>query len=139
MSDDTDPLADRDRRIVELQAEIARSRVSHEFGVPIGLLGNAATEAEARAAAVEALAWRGEQAWPSRPTSAALPASTVSYGSSGSPLDGRIIGPPPIRTRGELSRMSAANTMAAWRAGMLEEIGGGPAKPQRNGAPVDRV
>jgi hypothetical protein len=131
-----DPVADRDRRIAELESEIARSKAAREFKVPIGLLGDAATEADARAAAAAALAWRGEAAPPPwRPPSAAVPASTVT-----SPDNFAAGVPPQIRTHAELQQLEPSQVMDAYRSGRLQHMtGGDPARPVRigvNGSPI---
>jgi hypothetical protein len=133
---DEDLIAEKDGRIAQLSAEIARSKVSRESGVPIGLLGDATTEDDARAAAAAALAWRGEPApSPSRPGTSAVPASTVS-----SPDNFAAGVPPQIRTHSELQQLEPSQVMDAYRGGRLQHMTGvDPARPIRigvNGSPV---
>jgi hypothetical protein len=102
--------AERDR----LLGELARLRVSKESGVPSAMLANASTEAECRALAQEALAWRGNT--PAPPT-AAVPAYSVGQYS-----------------RNNLPYMTAAQILAADSQGRLEALGGQPSPDRRNGA-----
>ena len=112
-------LAEKERRIAQLEAEIARSKVSRESGVPMHLLGDAVTEEAARAAADQAIAWRTATAPPApTPTTSAVPVSSV----------GQI-------SRETLGYLSPADRMAVWRQGRLEQIGAPQPPPRRNGTP----
>ena len=120
-----------------------RAAVADLTGVPVGMLAGE-TPQEVWQAARTAVEWKqatGPQP-PSRPATAAVAASTVAYGSSGSPLDGRIIGPQQITTRDQLSRLSPAERMAAYREGRLSSLGAYPPGPRRiglSGPPMTRT
>jgi hypothetical protein len=111
MSDDNfDLQQERDR----LAAEVARLRVERETGVPASLLRNATTEAEARAFAEQALAWRGNQ------PPAAPPQSAPQY------LPNQI-------NRQTLAYMSPQEVSEAHRRGQLEGIGAPAPAPRKTG------
>jgi hypothetical protein len=129
-----DVAVERDRQIAYLEAEVARLRVSRETGVPVGLLANGQTAEEIDRIASDALCWRGELA-PSRPATAAVPASTVTSG-------GRIEMPHQVATQDELRRLSPAERMRAYREGRLIQLGAGPPQPRQiglSGAPTTRT
>ena len=133
---DEDLAAEKDRRIAQLSAEIARSKVSRESGLPVQLLGDSATNDEARAAAAAALAWRDEAPPPpSRPVTSAVPASTVT-----SPDNFTAGVPPQVQMHWQLKDMSSQQIMDAYRSGRLQHMtGGDPARPIRigvNGSPI---
>lgn len=107
--DITDLTSERDR----LMDECMRLRIERETGVPAGMMASATTEAEARALAEQALEWRAT-APPALPT-AAVRTPTYSVGQI---------------SKGTLPYLSPADTMAAWRAGRLEQAGC-PAPPER--------
>jgi hypothetical protein len=115
---DEDLAAEKDRRIGQLEAENLRLRLSGETGVPASLLGDASTEADIRAAANAALAWKAATAAPppSRPQTAALPASVVTSAD-------RVEMPRQVQTLGELRRLPPAERMPAYREGRLMHLG----------------
>lgn len=117
------------REIAALELSIARDRTERETGVAASLLAGARTVEEVEQLAGELLAWKLE-GQPTPPATAAVSASIVNYGSSGSPLDGRIVGPPQILSRSELAAMTPADRMAAWRSGRLATmLGASPYPP----------
>jgi hypothetical protein len=130
MTDDTDSLAEKQRQIQELEAEICRSRVSREVGVPIGLLANGHTPEEIERIATDALSWRAEST-PSRPSTAAVPASTVTSADRIAMATGQVT------SRDQLAQMSPAQRMQAWREGRLQQIGVSQPPPPRS-TPMDR-
>ena len=137
MTDNTDALADRDSHIAELQRQIAIDRTSRETGVPPDLLGTGRTAEEIERIAADALAWKAAAAppEPSRPLTAAVPASVVTSAD-------RIELPGQVTTRDQLSRMSPAERMRAWREGRLVNLGANPPGPRRiglSGAPTDQT
>jgi hypothetical protein len=92
-----------------------RQAVAEMTGVPVQMcLGE--TPHEVWQSAQTATEWK-QAGQPSLPPIAAVSASTVSYASSGSPLDGRIVGPPQVLSRSKLAAMDPAARMAAWKAG----------------------
>ena len=100
--------AERDR----LQAEVALLKVARDSGVPVSMLGNAATEEAARALADQALAWRAET--PPKPqTTAVSPHNGV----------GQI-------SRETLGYLSPDQINQVYREGRLSGIGA-PAPPSR--------
>ena len=104
-----------------------RQAVAEMTGVPVQMcLGE--TPHEVWQSAQTATEWK-QAGQPTPPATAAVSASIVSYGSSGSPLDGRIVGPPQVLTRSELAAMTPADRMAAWKSGQLESLGVGPYRP----------
>ncbi len=108
--------------MAQLEGELLRERIGHETGVlPSMLTGT--TEAAIRAAADVALAWRAEGQQPPRPATAAVSASTVSAAD-------RIELPGQVTTRDQLSRMSPAERMRAYREGRLIHLGAGPPQPR---------
>ena len=115
MSDETSEneglIAERDK----LLGEVARLRVSKQTGVPVSMLGNAATEEAARALADQAQAWAAETT-PAPPTTSARPAYST----------GQI-------SRQTLGHLSPADQMAVYRQGRLEGIGAPQPPPRRNG------
>jgi hypothetical protein len=131
MSDESaETLADKERQIAELEAEIARSQVSRETGVPIGLLANGQTAEEIERIATDALCWRAESP-PSRPPTAAVPASTVTSADRIAMATGQVT------SRDQLAQMSPAQRMQAWREGRLQQIGVSQPPPPRS-TPMDR-
>ncbi len=98
--------------------------VAEATGVLPAMIGGS-TPAEVWRSASDAVEWRrstGPEP-PAKPPTAAVSASTVRYTSSGSPLDGRIVGPQQITTRDQLSRLSPAERMRAYRQGRLSQLG----------------
>lgn len=125
MSDD-DVLAAADRRIAELEREIAISRVRRETGFSPELLGNGRTAEEIEQIATDALGWRAAAAPPpTSPPTSALPASIVTSAD-------RIEMPHRITTHDELRRFPPAERMRAYREGRLMHLGAYP--PQRAGS-----
>ncbi len=116
-------LAARNAEIAALEREIAMHRVSRLSGVPPEFISGA-TEEELLNSAQDALEWKteGEAAIsPSRPPTAAVPASIVTSAT-------RIEGPKQI-TLGEFSRLSPQERMQAVRAGLLMNEGVAPPQP----------
>lgn len=104
-----------------------RRAVAEMTGVPAQwCLGE--TPHEVWLSAQTAIEWKAA-GQPARPQTAAVPASIVSHASSGSPLDGRIVGPQQVTSRSALASMSPAERMAAWRSGQLQSLGVGPYRP----------
>jgi hypothetical protein len=117
MTDEPETLAEKERRIAQLEAEIARSEISRLSGVRMHLLGDAATEEEARTAADQALDWR---------TAPAPPAPTPPTSAVPMPSVGQI-------SRETLGYLGPADQLAFWRQGRLEGIGAPAPPPRRNG------
>jgi len=118
MSDESaETLADKERRIAELDREIAINRISRETGVPLDLLGRGRTAEEIEQIAADAIAWRAAAPPAPTPTTSAVPTSRV----------GQI-------GRNTLPYLSPADTRAVWRQGRLEDIGAPAPPPHRNGA-----
>ncbi len=134
MSENNDDLADLTAERDRLQAEVARLRVARDTGVPPELLGNGKTTEEIERIATDALGWRAEST-PSRPATAAVPASTVTSA-------GRIEMPHQVTTQDELRRLAPAERMRAYREGRLIHLGAGPPRPRRiglSGAPTTQA
>lgn len=110
MTDNSDLIAERQR----LEAELARLRVERDTGVPASLLTNATTEAEARALADKALAWRGPAPQAPQPT------ASVQYSVS------QI-------SREQIRHLSPEQVSAAYRQGRLAGVGAPPPPPRNNG------
>ena len=106
-SDLSDRLAEQDRVLAELRAERARLRVAMDTGLPVGLLGNAATEEQARAIAGQMIAWKESQA-PAAPPAPAPSYSVPQYG------------------RNVLPHLAPGEVMDAYRGGKLQEACGLP-------------
>ncbi len=136
MTNAPDILAEKDRQIAQLEAEVVRSQVSRETGVPIGLLANGQTAEEIERIATDALAWRAEAAPPlSRPATAALPASLITSAD-------RVEMPHQVTTHDELKRLNPAQRMQAYREGRLMHLGANAPQPRRiglSGAPTTQA
>jgi hypothetical protein len=114
---DNDDIGDLRAEKEKLLGEVARLQASKEFGVPPAILGQANTLDEARALAEQALQWRGSvPPAPPQQTAAVSPYNGV----------GQI-------SRSTLPYLSPADTMAAWRAGRLQQAGAAPPPPRANG------
>jgi hypothetical protein len=100
-----------------------RAQIEQQTGIPAAILGGDTKEEILRTAELAA-EWKASFQ-PPPPATAAVPAAVVSHASSGSPLDGRIVGPPQVLSRSELAAMTPADRMAAWRSGRLATMLGG--------------
>jgi hypothetical protein len=125
-----------DPRVRELELQLAAERIANEFGIPAELFADAQTPEDIDTIASAALLWRAqaEPQAPPQPATGAVDASWVtnSTGVVGAAdraaMNPRYAGP---QTRDQLSRMSPAEIMAAYRSGALGVLGVGA--PQSNG------
>lgn len=102
MSDETE--TEKQKRIAELDRQIAIRNTSLSTGVPPGLLGNGRDATEIEEIAAAALAWRQEEVAP--PPTAAAAYSVGQY------------------SRENLRCMTAAQVTEAYAQGQLASIGG---------------
>jgi hypothetical protein len=120
---------DPQRRVHELEMQLATERAAHEFDVPAELLGRAQTPEDIERIASEALLWRAETAPPPPPPppqTGAVSADMVAAGTGVIGAADRILPRyQQVQTRDSLSRMSPAEILSAWRAGQLTQIGVG--------------
>jgi hypothetical protein len=128
--------------VSELELQLAAERVANEFDIPAALFADAQTTEDVDRIASAALLWRAQaepQAPPPPPTGAVL-ASEVTGGTGVLTAGDRAALNPrytQVQTRDQLSRMSPAEVLAAWKSGALSGIGIGA--PQSNGqAPMNR-
>jgi hypothetical protein len=131
-----DPRAPQpDRRVRELELQLAAERVANEFGIPAELFAGADTPEEIDRVASEALLWRAgaEPPAPPPPATGAVDASWANGTGVIGAADRAAMNPryTQVQTRDQLSRMSPAEVLAAWKSGALAGIGVGA--PQRSG------
>jgi predicted component of type VI protein secretion system len=129
-----DDLSDRDQRIAALEHDIHLNRASRLSGVPVQFL-TGTSEAEVLASTQAAIEWKAAaaQSIPPGPKTSAVLASTVTSAD-------RIEMPSQVSTRDQLSRMSPAERMRAYREGRLVNLGAYPPQPRRigiSGAPTE--
>ncbi|OBJ38800.1 hypothetical protein A5621_13060 [Mycobacterium colombiense] len=117
----------------QLELQLAAERVANQFGIPAVLFADAQTTDDVDRIASAALLWRA-QAEPQAPPPPPTGAVDASW-ANGTGVIGAAdrIGQRyrQIQTRDQLSRMSPAEVLAAWKAGALSGIGVGA--PQPNG------
>ncbi len=113
-----------------------REAVAEVTGVPVGML-TGETPQEVWQSARTAADWKqatGPQP-PSRPPTAAVPASLVTSAD-------RVEMPHQVTTQDELRRLSPAQRMQAYREGRLIHLGANPPQPRRiglSGAPTQQA
>jgi hypothetical protein len=131
-----------DPRVQQLELQLAAERAAHEFGVPVEMLSGATSPEDIERICSEALLWRlqAEPQAPPPPPTGAVRASEVTGGTGVLTAGDRAALNPrytQVQTRDQLSRMSPAEVLAAWKSGALSGIGVGA--PQSNGqAPMNR-
>jgi hypothetical protein len=123
-----------DPRVRELELQLAAERVANEFDIPAAIFADAQTTEDVDRIASAALLWRAQaepQAPPPPPTGAVDASWANGTGVIGAAdrIGQRYMGP---QTRDQLSRMSPAEIMAAYRSGALASLGVGA--PTANGS-----
>lgn len=113
----------------QLREQALRAEVARTTGVPPAFI-TGADEAAMRAAAAEALAWKGTGVTPdpAKPQTSAVPASVVT---SADTMNGASPNGVQQLTREQFVALDTAERMKAVRAGQCTNLGIGVPKPQR--------
>jgi hypothetical protein len=120
-------LAAKDLEITQLREQALRAEVARTTGVPPSFI-TGTDEAAMRAAAAEALAWKGTGVTPEPPKTSAVPASTVT---SADTMNGASPMGLQQLTREQFVALSDTERMKAVRSGQCTNLGIGVPKQQR--------